>query len=124
MKQSKLPGLTESVDLNKILNQKNRVKIIASKNSWIEGKAELQLQRTSELDGVQYCVGLPDIHPGRGNPVGAGYLIQGVIYPYLIGNDVGCGISLFSTGIRKNKISGSEDLGILMSLTKETSNIG
>lgn len=80
------------------------IKIIASKDSWIEGKAERQLQKTSELDGVEYCVGLPDIHPGRGNPVGAAYLIREIIYPYLIGNDVGCGISLFRTDIKKNKI--------------------
>ncbi len=80
------------------------IKIIASKDSWIEGKAERQLQKTSELAGVECCVGLPDIHPGRGNPVGAAYLIREIIYPYLIGNDVGCGISLFRTDIKKNKI--------------------
>lgn len=96
------PALRKESDLNTIL--KNKIRIIASKNSWIEGEAERQLQKTSELDGVECCVGLPDIHPGRGNPVGAAYLIRGIIYPYLIGNDVGCGISLFRTGIRKNKI--------------------
>ncbi|MCG8685590.1 MAG: RNA ligase RtcB family protein [Desulfobacterales bacterium] len=90
--------------MNTIFKNKTGIWVIASENSWIEGKAERQLQKTSELDGVEYCVGLPDIHPGRGNPVGAAYLIRDIIYPYLIGNDVGCGISLFRTGIRKNKI--------------------
>lgn len=90
--------------MNTIFKNKTGVRIIASKNSWIEGKAERQLLKTSELDGVEYSVGFPDIHPGRGIPIGAAYLIRGIIYPYLIGNDVGCGISLFRTGIRKNKI--------------------
>lgn len=78
--------------------------VFASKESWIEGEAIRQLNKTSELDGVEYTVGLPDLHPGRGNPVGAAFLIKDVIYPYLIGSDVGCGISLYATDIRKNKI--------------------
>lgn len=90
--------------MNTMWNNKTQVRVIASKDSWIEGEAERQLQKTSELDGVECCVGLPDLHPGRGNPVGAVYLIKGIIYPSLIGNDVGCGVSLFRTGIRKNKI--------------------
>lgn len=90
--------------MNTIFKNKTGVRIIASKNSWIEGKAERQLLKTSELDGVEYSVGFPDLHPGRGIPIGAAYLIRGIIYPYLIGNDVGCGIGLFRTGIRKNKI--------------------
>ena len=90
--------------MNTIFKNKTGVRIVASKDSWIEGKAERQLLKTSELDGVEYSVGFPDIHPGRGIPIGAAYLIRGIIYPCLIGNDVGCGISLFRTGIRKNKI--------------------
>jgi release factor H-coupled RctB family protein len=90
--------------LNTIFKNKTDVRIIASENSWIEGKAERQLLKTSELDGIECSVGFPDLHPGRGIPIGAAYLIRGMIYPYLIGNDVGCGISLFRTGIRKNKI--------------------
>nr|WP_319393888.1 RNA ligase RtcB family protein [uncultured Desulfobacter sp.] len=90
--------------MNTIFKNKTDVRIIASKNSWIEGKAERQLLKTSGLDGVECSVGFPDIHPGRGIPIGAAYLIRGIIYPYLIGNDVGCGIGLFRTGIRKNKI--------------------
>lgn len=90
--------------MNSNLNDKTNVKLVASKDSWIEGEAIRQLNKTAELEGVEYSVGLPDLHPGRGNPVGAAFLIKDMIYPYLIGNDVGCGISLYATDIRKNKI--------------------
>ncbi|MBF0397676.1 MAG: RNA ligase RtcB family protein [Desulfobacterales bacterium] len=86
------------------LNNNPNIVLIASKQSWIEGEAIQQLHKTSELDGMQYVVGLPDLHPGRGNPVGAAFISKKVIYPYLIGNDVGCGIGLFMTDIKRNKI--------------------
>jgi release factor H-coupled RctB family protein len=50
------------------------------------------------------AIGMPDIHPGRGNPVGAVFVSDGVIYPYLVGNDVGCGVGLFKTGLKRNKL--------------------
>lgn len=84
-------------------NQKN-YRIVCSENSWIEGDAVRQLQQASALPGIEYTVGLPDMHPGKCSPVGAAYKSKGVIYPALIGNDVGCGVGLFSTPIKKKKI--------------------
>ena len=78
--------------------------MICSANSWIEGDAVRQLQQISTLDGMIHSVGLPDIHPGKYGPVGAAYLSSGIIYPALIGNDVGCGVGLFSTHIKRKKI--------------------
>ena len=37
-------------------------------------------------------------------PVGAAFLSEGVIYPALIGNDIGCGMTLFDTGIHARKL--------------------
>ena len=50
---------------------KDKVKIFASSKNWIEGEAVRQLEKTAELHGMVSAIGMPDIHPGRGNPVGA-----------------------------------------------------
>jgi release factor H-coupled RctB family protein len=74
-----------------------QVRLFASSKSWIEGEAVRQLNATSKLDGVRYAVGFPDLHPGKGSPVGAAFVTDGVIYPHLIGGDIGCGMALFET---------------------------
>ena len=47
-------------------------------------------------------VGLPDLHPGK-TPVGAVVITENVIYPQLIDNDIGCGMSMFMTDIKRRK---------------------
>jgi len=74
-----------------------QVRLFASAQSWIEGEATRQLYATSKMDGVRYAVGFPDLHPGKGSPVGAAFVTEGVIYPHLIGGDIGCGMALFET---------------------------
>jgi release factor H-coupled RctB family protein len=75
------------------------VRLLASANSWIEGEAVRQLYATSKLEGVRQAVGFPDLHPGKGSPVGAAFVTDGVIYPHLIGGDTGCGMALFKTDL-------------------------
>jgi release factor H-coupled RctB family protein len=48
---------------------------------------------------MRRVVGFPDLHPGKGGPVGAAFLTEGFIYPYLIGGDIGCGMALFQTDL-------------------------
>jgi release factor H-coupled RctB family protein len=74
-----------------------QVRLFASSKSWIEGEAVRQLYTTAKLDGVRLAVGFPDLHPGKGTPVGAALVTEGVIYPHLIGGDIGCGMALFKT---------------------------
>ena len=55
-------------------------------------------------------VGLPDIHQGYGFPIGAvaAFTVEnGIVSPGGIGYDINCGVSLFSTGLRKSEISGN-----------------
>lgn len=80
----------------------NKIKIVKSKKSWIESNAIDQLKKVSTLPGIVKAVGLPDLHAGK-TPVGAAYMTKDVIYPHIIGNDIGCGIALFSTGIKRSK---------------------
>src|SRR5207245_237944 len=75
------------------------VRLFASAQSWIEGEAVRQLYASSKLDGVRLAVGFPDLHPGQGTPVGAAFVTDGVIYPHLIGGDIGCGMALFKTDL-------------------------
>ncbi len=76
--------------------------IIKSDNSWIESEAVEQLERTSHLPGILKTVGMPDLHPSK-TPNGAVYLTKDIIYPHIIGNDIGCGIALFNTALKKHK---------------------
>ncbi len=80
------------------------VRLIASDTSWIEGEAIRQLNSTSALSGMQIGVGLPDLHPGRGTPIGAAFFSTGLFYPYIAGNDVGCGIGLWQTSLKTAKV--------------------
>lgn len=84
-------------------------RIIASPSSWIEGEAERQLQATANLPGVCWAVGMPDLHPGKGHPIGAAIYSEGIVYPHLVGGDIGCGMALFQTSARCKK-TGAEQL--------------
>lgn len=77
------------------------VKIIASPTSWIEGEAIAQLERIAKLPDMIRAVGLPDLHPGRGCPVGAAFVTENRIYPHLVGSDIGCGMGLWTTSIKR-----------------------
>ena len=79
--------------------------LIASDDTWIEGDAIRQLQTTKALDGMRHVAGMPDLHPGRGYPVGAAFFSVGRLYPALIGGDIGCGMTLWATDIDANKDS-------------------
>jgi release factor H-coupled RctB family protein len=69
----------------------------------MEDEAIAQLKTTAKLPNIKKIVGLPDLHPGK-TPVGAVVLSDGLIFPQLIGNDIGCGMSLFQTSARLKKI--------------------
>ena len=76
--------------------------LIASDQSWIEGEALRQLEQTAALPGMRQAVGLPDLHPGKGYPIGAAFLCE-QIYPALVGNDIGCGMGLWQTDLPRRK---------------------
>jgi release factor H-coupled RctB family protein len=80
------------------------VRLFASARSWIEDEAFRQFYGAARLDGMRLAVGFPDLHPGKGGPVGGAFVTQGVIYPHLIGGDIGCGMALFKTGLVQRDI--------------------
>lgn len=80
-----------------------QVRLIASPETWIEGEAVRQLEQTATLPGMRAAVGLPDLHPGKGYPIGAAFL-TGTLYPTLVGNDIGCGMGLWQTDQAVHKL--------------------
>ena len=78
--------------------------LIASQDTWIVDEARQQLAAVARLPGVQRVVGMPDLHPGKGCPVGAAVISRGVFYPHLAGNDLGCGMLLWQTGLPRRKV--------------------
>jgi len=80
------------------------VEIIASKKNWIGGEAIKQLQNCADLPGIQISAGMPDLHPGKGCPIGAAFFSRQILHPYLIGNDIGCGMGLWQTDLAQHKI--------------------
>lgn len=54
---------------------------IASDDLWIESLAIQQLHTTANLPNMQRVVGMPDLHPGRGYPIGAAVLLRRPFLP-------------------------------------------
>ncbi|KAF0864064.1 RNA ligase RtcB family protein [Pseudomonas sp. LD120] len=81
------------------------VSLIASDTTWIEDKALQQLHTTAQLPGMHQVVGMPDLHPGRGYPVGAAFFSIEVAYPALVGNDIGCGMALWQTDLSSRRLN-------------------
>lgn len=80
------------------------IRLMASSLCRVEGEALRQLEKAGELHGMEVAVGLPDLHPGVGNPIGAALLTNNMIYPHIVGSDVGCGIGLWKTSLKTNKV--------------------
>jgi release factor H-coupled RctB family protein len=72
----------------------SHVSLIAEPDVWMESAAVDQLVRTAALPGCVRAVGMPDLHPGGGAPIGAACLFEGRVWPHLIGSDAGCGALL------------------------------
>jgi release factor H-coupled RctB family protein len=80
-----------------------QVRVIASPQSWVEGEAVRQLEAAARLPGMRAAVGLPDLHPGKGAPVGAAFASESVFYPFLVGSDIGCGMGLWDVELPARK---------------------
>lgn len=89
-------------------NTLSAMHVIANADTWMEDSAIEQLKKTSQLPGMVAVAGMPDLHPGRGYPIGAAFLSNGTLYPALVGNDIGCGMSFYQMDLPKTKWSGQK----------------
>lgn len=88
--------LTDSSDLDKQPALDAEIHFIHAA-SFVDDVAIQQLKDTArDLKPNLLCVsGMPDLHPGNKYPVGVAFLTtNNRIYPGLVGNDIGCGMSL------------------------------
>ncbi|MBM0230958.1 RNA ligase RtcB family protein [Micromonospora sp. STR1_7] len=76
------------------------VTVFASPASWIESAALAQCQQVAALDGMLHVAAMPDLHPGKGAPIGAA-MASTVLYPHLVGSDIGCGIAVFPVQLKR-----------------------
>ncbi|KAF1050715.1 MAG: RNA-splicing ligase RtcB [Stenotrophomonas maltophilia] len=90
---------------NCIQNLSAGITLIAADDTWIEGNAIQQLETTARLPGMHQVAGMPDLHPGRGYPIGAAFFSCGRLYPALVGNDIGCGMALWQTDLALAKLN-------------------
>jgi release factor H-coupled RctB family protein len=76
------------------------VTVFASPASWIESDAVDQCHQVAALDGMIHVAAMPDLHPGKGAPIGAA-MASTVLYPFLVGSDIGCGIAVFPIKLKR-----------------------
>ncbi len=78
--------------------------VVAGPDVWMEGAAIDQLARVAASPGCVKAVGLPDLHPGPGIPIGAVFAFHNIVRPALVGGDAGCGVRLVA--LPKGKLRG------------------
>lgn len=65
---------------------------ILAKQAEVDTTSIQQLEAVARLPGVISVHGMPDLHDG---PNGCVIVSAGCVYPRLVGNDIGCGMSVF-----------------------------
>src|ERR1051325_9616379 len=85
-------------------SNQSQVRLFASARSWIESEAVRQLYAHADLESVRLVAGFPDLHLENGALVGAAFVTDAMIFPRLIGGDIGCGMALFKTDLVQRDI--------------------
>lgn len=67
----------------------------------MESEATRQLAAVAQIEGCVHAAGMPDLHPGRGFPIGAAVATRGVVHPHLVGGDAGCGVRIAVTSVAR-----------------------
>lgn len=79
--------------------------VIGNEEDTEDGAIE-QLRSAGKLEGCAFAIGMPDLHAGRGVPIGAAIMTrEGVAYPQLVDGDIGCGMSFVETAIGGGRLN-------------------
>lgn len=70
------------------------IDVVAGPGVNIESEAVRQLHRVAALPGCVRAVGMPDLHPGPGIPIGMATASVSHVHPSLVGSDAGCGVTI------------------------------
>lgn len=71
----------------------SEIQVIEGPGVHIEADAVSQLRRIAGLPGCVRAVGMPDLHPGPGIPIGMATASTSHVHPVLVGSDAGCGVT-------------------------------
>lgn len=85
--------------LARACSEDSPVRHVFSTDIYVVQEAKDQLKKAAGLPDVKVAIGFPDLHPGKGIPVGAAIGVKDRIFPHLIGNDIGCGMALHQLGL-------------------------
>lgn len=111
MGNSVLDGCTSAVSSDCAINK------FYTSAAWVNDHAEQQLEHVAGWSGVRKIAAFPDLHPGKYGPVGCAVLADR-IYPQLIGNDIGCGMSLFRLDLPLRKFKMEKALRRIRALSE------
>jgi release factor H-coupled RctB family protein len=75
--------------------------LITGPGVWMESEATRQLAAVAQLEGCIHAAGMPELHPGRGFPIGAVVATRDVVHPHLVGGDAGCGARVVVTSVER-----------------------
>jgi len=81
-----------------------QVRLLGSDDIWLESLAVDQLVQVAGLPGLRFGFGMPDLHPGISQPIGAAFISENCLYPHLVGSDIGCGMGLWDLSVNVSKI--------------------
>ncbi len=76
-------------------------RLVARDDVWMESEGIHQLARVAALPGCVRAAGMPDLHAGRGIPVGAVFAFADRVRPALVGGDAGCGVRVVATTLER-----------------------
>ena len=84
--------------MDSIITLAGQASYIANPDVWLEGEAIAQLEQTASNPDCHCAVGMPDLHPGPGYPIGAAFGFSRTVHPHLVGSDAGCGALVVALG--------------------------
>ena len=80
--------------------------------SWcpeIEQGALDQMIALAKLPFVEHCALMPDSHLGELAPIGSVIATNGVILPFAVGTDCGCGMGAIKTSLKIEELGGKKE---------------
>ncbi|MFT3765778.1 MAG: RtcB family protein [Minicystis sp.] len=83
-------------------------RLVARDDVWMESEGIQQLARVAALPGCVRAAGMPDLHAGRGIPVGAVFAFADRVRPALVGGDAGCGVRVVATTVDRGSADAIE----------------
>ena len=105
IKQSK--ELTVMCSMKKSDNQEKKIVLEESSvivtsyvnKSWVVKEATDQVNALTTMKNLERIVVMPDVHSGKGHPIGVAVMTKDKIFPTLVDSDIGCGMQFIRLNV-------------------------